>query len=140
MQKPNRSLVAKVLGLAALALALSTPVMAAGDDRQCSVTFTSGVAGSTASPSSGTCAWSAGATVLMQCDQDVFFNTTTNAQGTVGPATNVDFQVNFSANRDPYIVYLLDNGTGAGSKNISVLGVTASGTCKFAKTNRRKPI
>lgn len=140
MQKPNPKFVAKALGLAVLALAFSTSVFAAGDDRQCSVTFTSGVAGDTSAPSSGTCSWTAGATVLMQCDQDVYFNTTTNAQGVVGPATNVDFQVNFSVNRDPYVVYLLDNGAGAGSKNISVLGVTTSGTCKFGKTNRRKPI
>lgn len=110
-----------VLLLSTLAIADDT------EDRKCSVTFTAGAAGTTASPSAGTCSWTKGSTVIMQCDQDVYFNTQTTA-------TNVDFQVKFTSNADPYIVYL-----GAGKTNISVLGVTASGTCKFSSSMRRKP-
>ncbi len=131
------SLEAFLATLTALAFfCLTTVAFAAGDDRQCSVTFTTGVAGTTAVPTTGTCTWGAGSTLLMQCDQDVYFSGTTTA-------TSTDFQVKFSVNPDPYLIYMLDTSGGSGTssqKNVSVLGVSASGTCKFAKTNRRKPI
>lgn len=105
---------------------LGSAAQAAGEDRQCSVTFTAGAAGTTATPSAGTCSWLAGATVLMQCDQAVYWSQT-------GTATATDFKVDFVSNADPYIVYLSPN-----AKAISVLGVTASGTCKFGATTVRK--
>jgi hypothetical protein len=130
--KPLLSLAGFVLALVCLVICLlAYPAQALGDDRQCSVTFTTGAAGTTASPSSGTCNWVRGSTLLMQCDQDVYFSSTATA-------TANDFQVKFSINPDPYIIYQLD--TSNLQKDVSVLGVTASGTCKFAKTNRRKPI
>ena len=100
--------------------------LGAGEDRQCSVTFTSASAGTTASPTSGTCLWLPGATVLMQCDQDVYFSQT-------GTATSTDFKVAFTSNSDPYIVYLSPN-----QKVITFLGVSASGTCKFGASSVRK--
>lgn len=116
-------------------LGLSSVVMAAGDDRQCSVTFTNVTAGTTATPSTGTCSWARGSTLLMQCDAAVYFSSTATATAT-------DFKVDFTVNPDPYIIYQLDSGGSSGllAKDVSVLGVTASGTCKFAKTNRRKPL
>lgn len=113
-------------------LSVAMSAQAAGDDRQCSVTFTTGAAGTTASPSSGTCSWVAGATVLMQCDQAVYYTAS-------GTATATDFIADFVANKDQVILYL-NSSPNETQKNISVLGVSASGTCKFAKTNRRKPI
>lgn len=105
---------------------LGFSAQAAGEDRQCSVTFTNAVAGTTASPTAGTCAWSYGATVLMQCDQAVYFSQT-------GTATATDFKVDFTSNSDPYIVYLSPN-----QKTITFLGVSASGTCKFGASSVRK--
>ena len=101
---------------------------AAGEDRQCSVTFTAGAAGTTASPTSGTCGWLPGAVVLLQCDQDVYFSQT-------GTATNTDFQVKFTANADPYLVYL-----GPNQKVITFLGVSASGTCKLGGSAVRRKV
>lgn len=124
-------LVMYTLGLLSLGVAL-----AAGEDRACSVTFTTGAAGNTGAPSSGTCNWEQGSTVLMQCDAAVYFSATTTA-------TANDFKVDFAANSDPYIIYLtaasFPGGGATVGKVISVLGVSASGTCKFAKSMRRKP-
>ena len=130
-KNPRFALSGVAFTLLALVCLLAPPAYALGDDRLCSVTFTSGVAGTTASPSSGTCSWVAGSTLLMQCDQDVYFSSS-------GTATANDFQVKFTVNSDPYLIYQLE--TNNLQRNVSVLGVTASGTCKFGKTNRRKPI
>lgn len=109
-------------------LCLGLSAFAAGEDRQCSITFTNAVAGSTLAPTSGTCSWQPGAVLLMQCDQDVYFSQT-------GTATNTDFQVKFSANSDPYLVYL-----GPNQKTVTFLGVTASGTCKFGASTVRRGV
>lgn len=124
-------------------LCLATISFAGGEDSQCTVTFTTGVAGTTASPATGTCTWDYGTNVLMQCDVAVFFSPSRTA-------TSADFKVDFAANSDPYPLWLMP-GNGqkttlqdggiviSGQRVISVLGVTASGTCKFGKTPRRKP-
>ena len=109
-----------------VALLVSLTASAAGEDRVCSVTFTAGAAGTTASPTSGTCTWSYGATVLMQCDQDVYFSQTATA-------TSTDFKIAFTSNSDPYIIYL-----GPNNKTITFLGVTTSGTCKLGPSSVRK--
>lgn len=126
---------ATAMFLLGVAVLMATPAFGAGDDRQCSVTFTNVTAGTTATPTTGTCLWARGSTLLMQCDAAVFFSSTTTATAT-------DFKVDFTVNPDPYIIYQLDSGGASGllAKDVSILGVSASGTCKFAKTNRRKPL
>lgn len=101
---------------------------AAGEDRQCSVTFTNAAAGTSAAPTAGTCGWLPGAVVLLQCDQDVYFSQT-------GTATSTDFLVKFTVNSDPYLVYL-----GPNQKTITFLGVTASGTCKLGGSAVRRGV
>lgn len=123
-----KNLLTPAILLFLLGLVLLGTAAQAGEDRQCSVTFTAGVAGTTATPSAGTCSWGLGATILMQCDQAVYW---TQAPGATASAT--DFKVDFTANSDPYIAYLSPN-----SKTISVLGVTAAGTCKFGATSVRR--
>lgn len=78
----------------------------------------------------GACAWAKGANLLMQCSSDVYVN----QDG--GAASSSDFSVDFTNNKDPYIIYLLP-----GQSNVSVQLVTgAEGkTCKFAPTLRTKP-
>lgn len=109
-----------------MVLGFATAALGAGEDRQCSVTFTNAAAGTTATPTSGTCSWNYGATVLLQCDQDVYFSQT-------GTATSNDFKIAFTSNSDPYIVYLSPN-----QKTITFLGVSASGTCKLGASSVRK--
>ena len=77
----------------------------------------------------GTCVWAKGSTVLMQCTNDVFVNSTAGAA-----ASSSDLRVDFTNNLDPVPVYLDSNET-----TISVRGVTDGGTCKFAATKRPKP-
>lgn len=107
----------------------------AGEDRVCSVTFTSGTAGNTSAPSSGTCSWQKGAVLVVQCDVNVYWTTTFS--GSAAPvATATDFAINFLSNSDPYLVYL-----DASRQHISFLGVTSSGTCKIGpSTVRKKPL
>lgn len=81
----------------------------------------------------GTCSWNKGSTVLVQCDQDVYIDTTTTGQ-VAGTATSFDQRINFSANNDPYPIYL-----DANDQNISCLAVSTAGTCKFITTKRAKP-
>ena len=95
----------------------------------CSVAIATGAASSTASPTTGSCSWVKGATVLMQCDQNVYFDSTSG-----GTATSADMRADFTSTSDPVPVYL-----DAYDKDISLLAVSASGTCKFAITKRRKP-
>ena len=98
----------------------------------CSVTYTTGVAGVTSSPTTGSCSWSAGSNVLMQCTTDVYFNYQV-VNGALAAATSADAIASFASNLDPIPVCLL-----SGERHISFLGVTASGTCKFMQTSFRR--
>lgn len=122
----------------ALAVALLATSALAGDTVVCSVSFTNLVAGTTAAPASGSCSWARASMVLMQCDQDVYFSSNTStAGGTVTVATAAMQRVNFLSgnNFDPYKVYLSLN-----DQQVSVLGVTGTGTCKFIISPfQRKP-
>lgn len=112
-------------------LAASQPVLAA-EPVVCSIT-TSGTAASTASPTTGTCIWVAGSTVLMTCTADVYVNSTTTA-GVAPVATSSHQPVLFTSNQDPVLIYLEPR-----DKVISVLQVTAAGTCKFMTVSTRRP-
>lgn len=83
----------------------------------------------------GTCTWSKGSTVLVQCNTNVYFDSSTTA-GVAGTATSFDQRVMFLTNGDPYPIYL-DNS----DQNISALAVTdaGAGECKFMTSKRPKP-
>jgi len=81
----------------------------------------------------GTCTWNKGSTVMLQCDQDVYVDSSTS-NNTAGTATSFDQRINFSANNDPYPLYL-----DAPDQNISILGVSTAGVCKVMTTKRPKP-
>ena len=81
----------------------------------------------------GTCTWNKGSTVMLQCDQDVYVDSTT-ANNTAGTATSFDQRINFSANSDPYPLYL-----DAPDQNISILAATTAGSCRVMTTKRPKP-
>jgi hypothetical protein len=119
----------KRFGFAALVLALAVGAMEAwaANSVVCSVAVTSS-ASNTASATTGTCSWQAGAVVAMQCDTAVYYD-----QQAGGTATSADFKVEFSANSDPYLITLTAN-----EKHISLLRVSADGTCKFAPMQKRK--
>lgn len=126
----------KLFKLAFLGLFLSLPAFA-DDLRQCTVTFTNSVAGTTASVVSadggGSCDWSVGATVVMQCDVAVYYNAAKNSTGGATTATAFDFKVDFTINPDPFRIDLAGN-----AKHVSVLGVTSSGQCKFGPFRAKK--
>lgn len=110
-----------ILGLAATAFA-ADPVV-------CAVTTATGAAASTSSPTTGTCSWSPGSVILMQCTTDTYIDT---APG--GTASSADQRVDFTSNSDPYIIYLNN-----ADQHVSVLAVTSAGSCKFMKTQRARP-
>lgn len=99
----------------------------------CSVTYTTGAAGVTSSPATGTCTWAQGATVLVQCSTDVYGSWQLTSAGTLVTATSADVTLSFASNLDPIPVCL--QGT---ERHISVLGVTANGTCKFMTTSLKR--
>jgi hypothetical protein len=70
---------------------------------------------------------------MLQCDQDVYVDSSTS-NNTAGTATSFDQRINFSANNDPYPLYL-----DAPDQNISILGVSTAGVCKVMTTKRPKP-
>ena len=101
----------------------------------CSVSIGTGAATITSSPTSGTCTWASGSTVLMACDQLVYVNSTSPTKtGVPTTATSADQLLDFASNKDPYPIYL-----DAYDKHISMLAATTAGTCKFMTTKRRKP-
>lgn len=100
----------------------------------CSVTYTTGAAGVTSSPTTGSCSWSVGSNVLMQCTTDVYFNYQV-VNGALAAATSADAIASFSSNLDPIPVCL---SSPSNERHISVLGVTVSGTCKFMQTSFRR--
>jgi len=121
--------------IVAAALVTVATAALAGEDRQCTVSYTTGAAGNTLSPASGTCSWGKGATLLVQCSSDVYF-AQKFATGTTRPAAaNTDFVMSFSSNKDPYIVYL-----DADKVELSFLGVSASGDCKVGATTVRRTL
>lgn len=98
----------------------------------CRIT-TDGTSKTTASPTSGTCNWVAGSTVLMTCTQDVYVDSTTVA--TVAPtASSTDQPLIFSTNQDPVPIYLEPR-----DKVIAVTQLTAPGVCSFMTVSTRRP-
>lgn len=81
---------------------------------------------------SGLCTWGPGATVLVQCTQDVYVDSTYD--GGSPNASSLDNFIDFTNNKDPYIVYL-----GTSDKDIAVLAKTTAGICTFSTSLRRKP-
>lgn len=111
--------------LLALSAAAAEPVV-------CTIT-TDGTSKTTASPTTGTCSWVAGSTVLVQCDQDVYLDSTT--VGVTAPtASSADTLYSFSSNKDPIPVYLEPR-----DKVIAVTQVSVAGTCKFSTISTRRP-
>lgn len=114
-----------VLFLFALTAPAAEPVV-------CTIT-TDGTSKTTASPTSGTCSWVAGSTVLVSCDQDIYIDSTT--VGVTAPtASSTDQRLNFSSNMDPVPVYLEPR-----DKVIAVTQVTTAGICKFMPVSTRRP-
>jgi hypothetical protein len=111
------------------AAVLLTSVALAAEPVVCSVAVATGAASSTSSPTTGACSWVKGATVLMQCDVAVYFDSQVG-----GTATSADAKADFASNSDPVPVYL-----DAFDKDISLLATASAGTCKFMTTKRRKP-
>ena len=123
-----------LFGLLGLALSLALfglPALAA-EPVLCTIT-TSGSSAVTSAPTSGTCSWVAGSTVLVACDQAVYLDSTTTAS--VAPvASSADQLIDFASNKDPYPVYLEPR-----DKVIAVIQVTVAGTCKFMSVSTRRP-
>lgn len=129
---------------ACLALVAFWPAEAA-DPVVCAVTTSTSTAATTANPAggAGACNWTKGSVVLMQCTTDVYIDSTSLVDvpapldgGVIGSAvaTSADQRVDFSSNSDPYPIYLGDK-----DQHISILAVTTAGSCKFMKTQRRRP-
>lgn len=121
----------------------------AADNVACAVTTSTSTAATTAAPASGACDWQPGNVIMMQCTTDVYVDTNavravfnTQSDGgnyfdggtTGGVATSADQRVDFSSNSDPYIIYLNN-----GDHHVSLLAVSAAGSCKFMKTQRARP-
>jgi len=101
----------------------------------CAITTATGSSAVTSSPTTGTCSWGKGATVLVQCTTDTYIDSTSTSTGSVPPsAATTDQAVDFTNNKDPYIIYL-----GADDKVIAVRAVTTAGSCNFMPSLRRKP-
>lgn len=126
-----------VLGGYLFLTTVDPPRAGAAENVVCTLT-TSAVAANTSAPTSGVCSWQQGSLVLMQCDQDVYFNANTGPGATLPTAATASSQrINFAtgSNFDPYIIYL-----GTSDKHVSVLQVSVGGTCKFIVSPfRRKP-
>lgn len=105
----------------------------------CTLDFTTAAAVNTASPTTGSCSWNAGANVLMQCRSaagsgvDVYSRHELDAAGAVVAASSTGNVYAYSTNLDPIAVCLVGR-----EKHISVRGVSASGTCYFTITTMRR--
>ena len=111
--------------------ALAVPAVGA-EKVVCSIT-TGAAAVPTSTPTTGTCTWVAGSTVLVTCDQDIYIASST-ILGVAPVATSSDMPIIFSANQDPVFVYLDPKDT-----VISVIQKTVAGTCKFMPIASRRP-
>lgn len=101
----------------------------------CTLTTATGAAATTASCTTGSATWTQGSVVLMQCTTDVYISSTTSVYGgTVTAATSSMELVDFTNNKDKVMI-LLDKR----DFHISVLAATSAGSCKFMKTQRKKP-
>ena len=98
----------------------------------CAIT-TDGTSKTTASPTTGTCSWVAGSTVLMTCTADVYVDSTT-VSGVAPTASSADQPLIFSSNQDPVLIYLTSS-----DKVIAVTQITAAGSCKFMTISPRRP-
>ena len=117
----------------------------AADPVVCAVTTSTSTAATTALPAAGpgACNWTKGSVILMQCTTDVYIDSTSLVDvaapldgGVIGTAvaTSADQRVDFSSNSDPFPIYL-----GVNDQHVSVLAVSSAGSCKFMKTQRRRP-
>ena len=121
----------RIAFLASFLVCFAISALAAdNEDAICVVNFSSTDAGFTNASTDGGCTWLEGATIIMQCDQDVYFNQGNPQRA----ASSQDFIVKFTINPDPYKIFL-----GNKNKVISVIGSTAAGSCKFSDSPRRKP-
>lgn len=117
--------------IALLAIGAAQPAPAA-EPVVCSIT-TSAASQVTSSPTTGTCSWQAGSTVLVSCDQDIYLDSTT--VGITPPtASSADQKLVFTSNQDPVPVYLEPR-----DKVIAVIWVSVAGTCKFMTASTRRP-
>lgn len=108
---------------------LALPAFAA-DKQVCTLSVTTGSAASTSTPTSGTCSWTKGQVILMQCTVDVIIDANLNATASATSGSRVAF----SSGQDAYPIYL-----GTNDKDVSVIAQSASGTCYFFTTQRRRP-
>jgi pectate lyase len=122
-----------LVAFAAFLLLMFSIAAFAAEPVVCAITTATGSSASTASPTTGTCTWGKGATVLVQCTTDTYIDSTT--VGVTAPsATSSDQAIDFTNNKDPYIVYL-----GNSDKVIAVRAVSSAGSCNFMPSLRRKP-
>jgi hypothetical protein len=99
----------------------------------CSVAFTTGGSTRTDVPTTGVCSWPKNSTILMQCDANVYVDSSTIKQ-VLPTAAPGDQRIDFAAFSDPYIVFL-----DYYDQAIAVRGVTASGICLFMTSKRVRP-
>lgn len=77
----------------------------------------------------GACNWDTNDTVIVQCDKDVYLNSTNGKR-----ASSLDFEWRFSVDSAPIIIHLYSK-----DRSISCLAKKAHSTCKFGKSNQPKP-
>ena len=105
----------------------------------CTLDFTTAAAVNTSAPTTGSCSWLKGSNVLMQCRSaagagvDVYSRHELSSAGTLVAADSTGNVYSFATNLDPIPVCLMGN-----EKDISVRGVSASGTCYFTITTLRR--
>lgn len=127
---------------------IASPDAEAADSVVCNVGTSTSAATTTALPATGTCSWSKGSVLLMQCNTDVYIDTaavrdvvnpdagSSNPDGgtTGGIATAADELVDFTNNKDHFPIYL-----GNADQHVSLLAASADGGCKFIKSQLRRP-
>ncbi len=128
MKRSTSLLLSLILAAGPFTAQASEPVV-------CTLTTATGAAATTASCTTGSATWARGSAVLMQCTTDTYVSSTTVAfGGTVVAATSSSEAVDFTNNKDKVMIPLDKNDL-----HISVLAVTAAGSCKFMLTQRKKP-
>lgn len=144
----TRSLFAAAFTLGVMAALVPASTADAADNVICAVTTSTSAAATTELPATGTCSWSKGSVILIQCTTDVYIDTNTvlavfNPDGgtrspdggtTGGVASSADEMLDFTNAKDAVPLYL--NST---DQHVSVLAVSSAGSCKFMKTQRRRP-
>lgn len=102
-----------------LLLVLFAAPVGASEKYLCTVTSTNPTAGTTNSPSAGTCSWAKGAEIAVQCDVAIHYDAS-------GTATTDDVKIDFAANPDPFRIDLHSD-----EKAVSILSVSGAATCRF---------